>query len=71
MKRVMKIAICVMLVISTMAFLGCEKKDKKSVTNNEKLENLKLPLGKDDFIQFSIYFDGSKDGTSVQIVKDE
>lgn len=71
MKRVMKIIVCVMLVISTMAFLGCEKKDKKSVTNNEKLENLKLPLGKDDFIQFSIYFDGSKDGTSVQIVKDE
>ena len=71
MKRAMKMIVCVMLVVSTMAFLGCEKKDKKSVTNNEKLENLKLPLGKDDFIQFSIYFDGSKDGTEVQVVKDD
>ena len=71
MKKAMKMIVCVMLVVSTMAFLGCEKKDKKSVTNNEKLENLKLPLGKDDFIQFSIYFDGSKDGTEVQVVKDD
>ena len=71
MKRAMKMIVCVMLVVSTMAFLGCEKKDKKSVTNNEKLENLKLPLGKDYFIQFSIYFDGSKDGTEVQVVKDD
>ncbi len=71
MKRAMKMIVCVMLVVSTMAFLGCEKKEKKSVKNNEKLENLKLPLGKDDFIQFSIYFDGSKDGTEVQVVKDD
>lgn len=71
MKKAMNIALCIMLIVSTMSLLGCEKKDKKSVTNNEKLENLKLPLGKDDFIQFSIYFDGSKDGKSVQVVKDE
>ena len=71
MKKVMKLLLCSMLVISTVAFFGCEKKDQKSVTNKEKLENLKLPLEKDDFIQFGIYFDGSKDGTTVQVVKDE
>lgn len=71
MKKVIKILLCSLLVISTIGFLGCEKKDKKSVTNNEKLENLKLPLGEDDFIQFSIYFDGSKDGATMQLIKDE
>ena len=71
MKRVIKILLCSLLVISTVAFFGCEKKDNKSVTNKEKLENLKLPLEKDDFIQFGIYFDGTKDDTNVQVVKDE
>jgi germination protein M len=70
MKKVVKILLCSLLVISTIGFLGCEKKDAKSVTNNEKLENLKLPLGKDDFIQFDIFFDGSKDGTTMQLIKD-
>jgi len=60
-----------MLVVSTVTFLGCEKKDSKSVTNKEKLENLKLPLEKDGFIQLGIYFDGTKDGSTNQIVKDE
>ena len=71
MKKVTNILLCSLLVISTVAFFGCEKKDQKSVTNKEKLENLKLPLEKDNFIQFGIYFDGSKDDTTVQVVKDE
>ncbi len=70
MKKEAKILVCSLLVISTLTFLGCEKKDKKSVTNKEKLENLKLPLEKDDFIELGIYFDGSKDATTSQIVKD-
>jgi germination protein M len=71
MKKAMKILLCSMLVISTVAFYGCEKKDQKSVTNKEKLENLKLPLEKENFIEFGIYFDGSKDDTTVEVVKDE
>lgn len=71
MKKVLKILLCSMLILSTVAFFGCEKKDTKSITNKEKLENLKLPLEKDGFIQLGLYFDGTKDGTSVQIVKDE
>lgn len=71
MKKTIKILLCSMLVVSIVAFSGCEKKDTKSVTNKEKLENLKLPLEKDDFIQLGIYFDGTKDGAAVQVVKDE
>jgi len=70
MKKVVKVLLCSLLVISTVAFFGCEKKDKKSVTNREKLENLKLPLEKDDSIQFGIYFDGTKDDSNVQVIKD-
>jgi germination protein M len=71
MKKVIRIVVCSLLVISTIGFTGCEKKDLKSVTNNEKLQNLKLPLGEDDFIQFGIYFDGSNDGTTMQLIKDD
>jgi len=71
MKKVIKVLLCSFLLISTVAFFGCEKKDNKSVTNKEKLENLKLPLEKDNFIQLGIYFDGTKDATNVQVVKDE
>ena len=71
MKKVVKILLCSLLVISTIGFSGCEKKDKKSVINNEKLQNLKLPLGEDNSIQFSIFFDGSKDGTTMQLIKDD
>ncbi|APC42431.1 MULTISPECIES: GerMN domain-containing protein [Clostridium] len=71
MKKAIKILVCSILVASTMAFSGCEEKDEKSVTNKEKLENLKLPLEKDGFIQLGIYFDGTKDGSTVKVVKDE
>ena len=71
MRKAIKILLCSMLVVSTVAFSGCEKKDTKSVTNKEKLENLKLPLEKNDIIQLNIYFDGTKDGDAVEVVKDE
>jgi len=72
MKKSIKILLCSLLVVSTVAFSGCEKKDTKSVTNKEKLENLKLPLEKDDIIQLNIYFDATKDDDSaVEVVKDE
>ena len=71
MKKAVSILVCSILVASTMAFSGCEEKDAKSVTNKEKLENLKLPLEKDGFIQLGIYFDGTKDGSTVKVVKDE
>ncbi|MBU3110583.1 GerMN domain-containing protein [Clostridium lacusfryxellense] len=71
MRKAIKILLCSMLIVSTVAFSGCEKKDTKSVTNKEKLENLKLPLEKDDIIQLNIYFDGTKDGDEVEVVKDE
>ena len=71
MKKVLRILLCSMLILSTVASFGCEKKDTKSVTNKEKLENLKLPLEKDGFIQLGLYFDGTKDGNNVQVVKDE
>jgi len=71
MKKAIKILLCSMIIVSTIVFFGCENKDKKSVTNKEKLENLKLPLEKDGFIQLGIYFDGTKDGTTTRVVKDE
>ena len=71
MKKAVKMLLCSMLIVSTVGFFGCESKDKKSVTNKEKLENLKLPLEKDGFIQLGIYFDGTKDGDTMKVVKDE
>ena len=71
MKKTIKILLCSMLVASTVAFYGCEEKDEKSAINKEKLENLKLPMEKNGFIQLGIYFDGTKDGSTVRVIKDE
>lgn len=71
MKKAIKILLCSLIVGSIVTFSGCEKKDEKSVTNKEKLQNLKLPLEKDGFIELGIYFDGTKKGSDAEVVKDE
>jgi germination protein M len=71
MKKVNKMLLCSLLVVSTVALFGCESKDNKSVINKEKLVNLKLPLEKDNFVQFGIYFDGTTDNTNVKVVQEE
>lgn len=71
MKKWVVICTCSLLVIFTMALNGCEKRDKLSMQNKEKIEKIALPNSKDDVIDLELYFDSSKDNTKLEIAKEE
>lgn len=70
MKKITGIFILLTLIFSSCLFTSCEKKDKQSLYNNEKINTLSLPKGQKDSVVFDIYFDSSKDNT-VEIAKEE
>jgi spore germination protein GerM len=71
MKRIVGLLVCSAIITVTLAFSGCEKKDKLSMNNKEKIKNLQLPLEKDQFIDFDVYFDASKGENKIEIAKEE
>jgi germination protein M len=71
MKKVMALFICLSLASSSAIFSGCEKQDRLSLNNKEKIKNLQLPREKDQFIDFDVYFDASKDDKKADIAKEE
>lgn len=51
--------------------IGYEKKDKSSINNNKKIEELKLHNSDENFIKLELYFDSSKDEEKVEVAKEE
>ncbi|KAJ50860.1 spore germination protein GerM [Clostridium tetanomorphum] len=70
MKKWVIISICCLLTLS-LILSGCEKKDKLSIQNKEKIEKITLPNSKDDVIDLELYFDSSKDNKQSEIAKEE
>lgn len=71
MKKVYVI-IAMILVACITTFVGCEKKDKISSLNKEKIEKIKLTNNeKNDFLCVDLYFNNSKDkqSGSIDLVK--
>ncbi|WP_035292934.1 GerMN domain-containing protein [Clostridium sp. KNHs214] len=61
----------VLLLACTITFTGCEKKDKISSLNKEKLENIKLSKEeKENFLSVDLYFDSSKNKGKEQFAKE-
>lgn len=58
------------IVIASIGFTGCEKKDKLSINNKEKIENITLPNEKKNNIELDLYFDSSS-GKTAEIAKEE
>lgn len=55
----------------TLSFTACEKKDKISSLNKEKLENVKLSeKEKENFLSVDLYFDSSKNKGKEQFAKE-
>lgn len=71
MKALVKLLLCSVLIVSTFTFGGCEKSDKLSINNKEKIKNLQLPMEKDKFVDFDVYFDASRDEKKVEVAKEE
>lgn len=71
MKKGLKLFLCVTLISSLSFFTGCEKKDKLSINNNEKIKNLQLPMEKDRYIDLNVFFDASKSESKIEIAQEE
>ncbi|HCQ88967.1 MAG TPA: sporulation/spore germination protein, partial [Clostridium sp.] len=57
--------------MAALAFRSFESKDRNSILSKEKLQNLKLPSEKGEYIDIKLYFDGSKNDKDVKIAKEE
>jgi germination protein M len=71
MKKYLSFFICISIVLFSFLLVSCEKKDKLSLNNKEKIENLQLPNEKENFVDIQLYFDASKDGTTEEIAVEE
>ncbi|MCM0647136.1 GerMN domain-containing protein [Clostridium swellfunianum] len=71
MRRLQILILTSAVFISTLSFAGCEKKDKLSINNNEKLKNIVLPKEKDQNINLDLYFDSSSNKEKAQVAKEE
>jgi germination protein M len=71
MRRLQIMLLTSAIIISTLGFAGCEKKDKLSINNNQKLKNMTLPNEKDQSINLSLYFDSSHSKDKAEVAKEE
>jgi germination protein M len=71
LRRLQIIFLTSAIIISTLGFAGCEKKDKLSINNNEKLKNMTLPNEKDQSINLDLYFDSSPSKDKAEVAKEE
>lgn len=71
MKRVFGLFILGAFVASSVTLTGCQKEDKVSINNKEKVKSIAMPKEKDNIIDLDIYFDSSSDEKKTEIAKEE
>ncbi|MEW9096744.1 MAG: GerMN domain-containing protein [Clostridiaceae bacterium] len=71
MKGIISIILCSTLIVSSATLTSCEKKDKLSTQNKEKIEKLNLTNDKDDTVELHLYFDASKNNKKPEIAVEE
>ncbi|WP_125154143.1 GerMN domain-containing protein [Clostridium rectalis] len=71
MKKSLCVFMCSLLVLSTTTFIGCEKKDKLSSQNKQKIEKITLPNSDIDSIDLQLYFDSSQDNKKSDVAIEE
>ncbi|WP_139906085.1 GerMN domain-containing protein [Clostridium thermarum] len=71
MKKLLVFITTISIMSSAAITIGCEKQEKVSKGNKEKLENVQLQNEKDNYIDLDVYFDASKDENTIDIAKEE
>lgn len=71
MKKFIKPIICLILFTSVFNFVGCEKKDKLSKQNKEKIEKLAPLEDSKNNLNLSLYFDTSDNPDKVELAQEE
>jgi germination protein M len=71
MKRILSAFLFSTLIITSIGFTGCEKKDTLSSNNNDKIKSIVLPKEKNNSISLDLYFDGSTSKDKAEVIKEE
>lgn len=71
MKRFIKPIICLILFTSVLNFVGCEKKDRLSKQNKEKIEKLTPSKDNQKNLNLNLYFDTSDNPDKVELAQEE
>lgn len=71
MKRIFGVFVLGVIMVSSVAFTACQKEDKVSINNKEKVKSITMPNEKDNAIDLALYFDSSTDEKKVEIAKEE
>ncbi|ACA46019.1 GerMN domain-containing protein [Clostridium botulinum] len=71
MKKSIKLAFCSSLIISSVFFISCEKKDSISINNKDKIKNITLHNEKNNLVDLNLYFDSTNNANNAEITKEE
>ena len=71
MKKSIKLAFCSSLIISSVFFISCEKKDSISINNKDKIKNITLHNEKNNLVDLNLYFDSTNSSNNAEITKEE
>ncbi|WP_251860630.1 GerMN domain-containing protein [Clostridium sp. Marseille-Q2269] len=71
MKKSIKLAFCSSLIVSSILFISCEKKDSISINNKDKIKNITLHNEKDNLVDLDLYFDSTNSKDNPEITKEE
>ena len=71
MKSILKKIVFLALTIISLTFVGCNKADKVSINNKEKIKNMKLLNEEGDLLDLELYFDNSTDESKSKIGMEE
>jgi len=71
LKKSIKLAFCSSLIISSVLFISCEKKDSISINNKDKIKNITLHNEKNNLVDLNLYFDSTNSTNDAEITKEE
>lgn len=70
-EKSIKLAFCSSLIISSVFFISCEKKDSISINNKDKIKNITLHNEKNNLVDLNLYFDSTNNANNAEITKEE
>lgn len=70
-EKSIRLAFCSSLIISSVFFISCEKKDSISINNKDKIKNVTLHNEKDNLVDLNLYFDSTNSANNAEITKEE
>ena len=71
MKNILKKTLFLTMTIISLTLMGCNKADKVSINNKDKIKNMKLLNEENNLLDLELYFDDSTDESKAKIGMEE